>query len=106
MDHLAKLVIWGLQGRCLPPQDVFPLEPVAVFFFGKNKLSSDMGGGWPLLGTQTTRSLGIAPVEADTDRPANLMRLLGKWSTTNCMRCRAYFRFWLQAGDEYRRDER
>ena len=42
MDHLAKSVIWGLQGRRLPPQDVFPLEPVAVFV-GKNKLSSDTG---------------------------------------------------------------
>jgi hypothetical protein len=32
-------VIWGLVGEELPPMDVFPLEPVAVFV-GREKLTS------------------------------------------------------------------
>jgi hypothetical protein len=39
MDTNAKNVIWGLEGEELPPQDVFPLEPVAVFV-GSEKLTS------------------------------------------------------------------
>jgi hypothetical protein len=39
MDTNAKNVIWGLEGEELPPQDVFPLEPVAVFV-GQEKLTS------------------------------------------------------------------
>jgi hypothetical protein len=34
MDINAKNVIWGLEGVDLPPQEVFPLEPVAVFVGG------------------------------------------------------------------------
>lgn len=39
MDTDAKNVIWGLVGEELPPMDVFPLEPVAVFV-GREKLTS------------------------------------------------------------------
>jgi len=40
VDLEAKEVIWGLAGEELPPQEVFPLEPVAVFV-GEEKLTSD-----------------------------------------------------------------
>jgi hypothetical protein len=39
MDIEAKNVIWGLVGEELPPQEIFPLEPVAVFV-GKEKMTS------------------------------------------------------------------
>lgn len=39
MDASAKGQLWGLEGDVLPPQDVFPLEPLAVFV-GKEKLTS------------------------------------------------------------------
>jgi hypothetical protein len=39
MDTNAKNVIWGLVGEELPPMDVFPLEPVAVFV-GREKMTS------------------------------------------------------------------
>jgi hypothetical protein len=39
MDGEAKGSLWGLQGETLPPQDVFPLELMAVFV-GKEKLTS------------------------------------------------------------------
>jgi hypothetical protein len=39
-DLRAKGAIWGLEGCELPPQEVFPLEPVAVFV-GKEKMTSD-----------------------------------------------------------------
>jgi hypothetical protein len=39
MDHTAKGTLWGLEGGELPPQGVFPLEPIAVFA-GKEKLTS------------------------------------------------------------------
>ena len=35
-------MIWGLEGEELPPQGVFPLEPVAVFIGGE-KMTSDTG---------------------------------------------------------------
>ena len=31
VDLCAKRVIWGLDGNALPPQEIFPLEPIAVF---------------------------------------------------------------------------
>jgi hypothetical protein len=39
MDASTKGQLWGLEGDVLPPQDVFPLEPLAVFV-GKEKLTS------------------------------------------------------------------
>lgn len=39
MDIEAKNVIWGLEGEELPPMEVFPLEPIAVFV-GKEKMTS------------------------------------------------------------------
>lgn len=48
MDIEAKGVIWGLEGEELPPQDVFPLEPIAVFV-GNEKMTSgseDLLGFW------------------------------------------------------------
>jgi hypothetical protein len=39
MDVKAKSELWGLEGTVLPPQEVFPLEAVAVFV-GKEKLTS------------------------------------------------------------------
>lgn len=39
MDTNTKNVIWGLEEEELPPQYVFPLEPVAVFV-GQEKLTS------------------------------------------------------------------
>lgn len=39
MDSMAKSKLWGLDGTALPPQDVFPLEAIAVFV-GKEKLTS------------------------------------------------------------------
>lgn len=39
MDTNAKNVIWGLEGKELPPHDVFPLEQVAVFV-GNEKMTS------------------------------------------------------------------
>jgi hypothetical protein len=38
VDLYAKEVIWGLDGDELPPQEVFPLEPVAVFV-GQEKMT-------------------------------------------------------------------
>ena len=40
VDLKAKETIWGLDGEELPPQEVFPLEPVAVFFV-QEKMTSD-----------------------------------------------------------------
>jgi hypothetical protein len=39
MDTSAKGQLWGLEGEVLPRQDVFPVEPLAVFV-GKEKLTS------------------------------------------------------------------
>eukprot|EP00956_Cyclotella_meneghiniana_P037465 scaffold139228_cov59-Cyclotella_meneghiniana.AAC.6 len=39
MDTTAKNVLWGLVGEVVPPQGIFPLEPVAVMV-GKEKLTS------------------------------------------------------------------
>ena len=39
-DIHAKRVIWGLNGDELPKQEIFPLEPVAVFA-GQEKMTSD-----------------------------------------------------------------
>ena len=39
VDHYAKEVIWGLQGTIPPPQEMLPLEPVAIFA-GKQKVTS------------------------------------------------------------------
>lgn len=39
MDGEAKSALWGYERHALPPQDVFPLEPLAVFV-GKDKLTS------------------------------------------------------------------
>ena len=39
MDKGAKAQLWGLEGSALPPQEVFPLELVAVFV-GKDKMTS------------------------------------------------------------------
>jgi hypothetical protein len=39
MDGEAKGALWGLQGGAMPPQEVFPLEQLAVFV-GKDKLTS------------------------------------------------------------------
>ena len=41
-DRDAKGVIWGLEGEELPPQEVLPLESVAVFIGGE-KMTSDTG---------------------------------------------------------------
>jgi len=40
VDLRAKRAIWGLDGNKLPPQEVFPLEPVAVFA-GLEKMTLD-----------------------------------------------------------------
>ena len=40
VDIHAKRAIWGLEGDELPPQEMFPLEPVAVFV-GQEKMTSD-----------------------------------------------------------------
>jgi hypothetical protein len=39
MDAATKRELWGLEGDMLPPQSIFPLEPLAVFV-GKDKLTS------------------------------------------------------------------
>jgi hypothetical protein len=39
MDSTAKAKLWGFEGTELPPQEVFPLEAIAVFV-GKEKLTS------------------------------------------------------------------
>ena len=39
----SKCVIWGLNGDELPHQEVFPLEPVAVFV-GQEKTTLDTSG--------------------------------------------------------------
>ena len=31
MDDHAKKLIWGIEGLYLPAQNIFPLEPVAIF---------------------------------------------------------------------------
>ena len=36
----AKQVIWGVNGDELPPQEIFPLEPMAVFV-GRKNMTSD-----------------------------------------------------------------
>ena len=42
MDGTAKKDIWDLAGEKLPPQQMFPLEPVAIYLEG-HKLTSDCG---------------------------------------------------------------
>lgn len=42
MDIEAKNFIWGLVGEELPPQDIIPLEPVAVFT-GREKMTMTSG---------------------------------------------------------------
>ena len=42
MDDHAKKVIWGLEGLHLPSQEIFPLEPVAIFV-GNEKMTSNTG---------------------------------------------------------------
>ena len=42
MDGTAKRDIWDLAGEELPPQQMFPLEPVAIYLDG-HKLTSDCG---------------------------------------------------------------
>jgi hypothetical protein len=39
VNFLAKSVIWGLEGRAVPPQDMLPLEAVGIFA-GKSKITS------------------------------------------------------------------
>ena len=36
MDDHANKVIWGLEGMHLLAQDIFPLEPVAIFVWNEN----------------------------------------------------------------------
>jgi hypothetical protein len=67
MDAHAKNVIWGFEGCRLPPQDIFPLEPVAVFVDGE-KMTSDTGDAirfWAhkALARETFAKLGILYVE-------------------------------------------
>ena len=40
-DHRNKF-IWGLEGLHLPDQEIFPLEPVAIFV-GNEKMTSNTG---------------------------------------------------------------
>jgi hypothetical protein len=63
VDLHAKRVIWGLDGDELPPQEIFPLEPIAVFV-GDEKMTSDTGTSlrfWAhkILAEQTFFKLGI-----------------------------------------------
>ena len=43
VDFLAKKVIWDLEGKKPPPQEMLPLEPIAVFA-GKQKITLGPGG--------------------------------------------------------------
>ena len=40
MDDHAKNVIWGLERLHLPTQEIFPLEPVAIFVGNENMKSN------------------------------------------------------------------
>ena len=42
-DGMAKGVVWGWVGEDLPPQRVFPLEPMAVYV-SADKMTTDSGG--------------------------------------------------------------
>ena len=42
MDDHAKNVLWGIEGLHLPAQEIFPLEPVAIFV-GNEKMTSNTG---------------------------------------------------------------
>ena len=42
-DGMAKEVVWGWAGEDLPPQRVFPLEPMAVYV-GADKMTTYSGG--------------------------------------------------------------
>ena len=42
-NGMAKGVVWGLTGEEYPIQEMFPLEPLAIFI-GKDKLTRDMLG--------------------------------------------------------------
>lgn len=68
MDLHAKRVIWGLEGRELPSQKTFLLEPVAIFV-GNEKMTSGTGERirfWAhrQLAQQTFHSLNILPGQA------------------------------------------
>ena len=67
-DIHAKRVIWGLDGDELPPQEVFPLESVAVFV-GAEKMTSDTGDSlrfWAhqQLARATYSTLGVMAAES------------------------------------------
>lgn len=42
VDYEAKTVIWGLEGKLPPAQDMFPLEPMAIIL-GRKKLTTTSG---------------------------------------------------------------
>ena len=42
MDDHTKKFIWGLEGLHFPSQEIFPLEPVAIFV-GNEKMTSNAG---------------------------------------------------------------
>ena len=72
-DIHAKREIWSLVGEELPPQEMFPLEPVAVFV-GQEKMTSDTGDSlrfWAhhKLARETFFQLGIMSA-ADFDEVA------------------------------------
>ena len=67
-DLHTKRVIWGLEGEELPPQEVFSLDPIAVFV-RQEKLTSDMGSSvrfWAhhILAEQTMYQLNILSTDA------------------------------------------
>lgn len=41
-DYLAKSVIWGLEGKAIPPQEMLPLEAIGIFA-GRTKITSGPG---------------------------------------------------------------
>lgn len=66
-DIHAKRAIWGLEGEEPPPQEMFPLEPIAVFV-GKEKMTSDTAASlryWAhrKLAEETFFQLGIMGAE-------------------------------------------
>ena len=40
IDDHAKKVFWGLEGMHMPAQEIFPLEPVAIFVGNENMTSN------------------------------------------------------------------
>jgi len=89
VDLEAEDMIWGLEGEELPPQEVFPLEPVTVFVC-QEKMTSDAAKclrfwAHQKLAEQNFFSMGIMSLHSIASK-----RLRGVRYTAPCSQSHAY----------------